>query len=230
MIEASAVLRLKDEAEWLPKCVESIQGIFSEILLCTQGKSIDETEQICKDLADGNQIKHHHFEFESRPNGPGHSNQPYDKHSRAFFYNWCFDKASTKWVCKWDGDMIAMDNAEKYLQQAIEADIALKFKGVDVVVDLYHIGEREFCAPEIRLYKNSSASYDNGPRSESLRYLGTHMQIHEPLFIHTKWAKGEYSQTKAWPKNWKDIPHFQNIYNRRLAKKKHKYTLPLCLR
>ena len=46
--DITAVIRLSNEAEWLPKCLESIIDIFDEILLCTQGAQKDNTIEICK--------------------------------------------------------------------------------------------------------------------------------------------------------------------------------------
>jgi glycosyltransferase involved in cell wall biosynthesis len=232
MNSVTGVLRLSNEEEWLPKCLESILDIFDEILLCTQGVQKDNTIEICKAWSSKHdKAKYCHYEYESRPNGPGHNKQPYDKYSRAYFYNWCFNKASCEWVCKWDGDMIAMDTCKNWFKKAIENNACLSFPGVDVVKDVYHIGDREFCAAEVRLYKK--ANYINGANSEAIDRGTLHphkiMKTNEPLFIHTKWAKSEYAQTQAWPKGWKNNPHFKKIYERSIATKLHNRKLPKCL-
>ena len=233
MNDITAVIRLSNEAEWLPKCLESIIDIFDEILLCTQGAQKDNTIEICKEWSSKyDKVKYYHYEHKSRPNGPGHDKQPYDKYSRAWFYNWCFDKASCEWVCKWDGDMIAMDNCKTYFNKAIEKNICLRFPGVDVVKDIYHIGDREFCASETRLYKK--ATYINGKASEAIDQNTLlprkTIKVNEPLFIHTKWAKSNHGFVDAsWPKDWKNNLHFQRIYERRIARKEHKWKLPKCL-
>jgi len=233
MNSVTGVLRLSNEEEWLPKCLESILNIFDEILLCTQGVQKDNTIEICKAWSSKHdKVKYYHYEHESRPNGPGHDNQPYDKYSRAWFYNWCFDKASCEWVCKWDGDMIAMDTCKSWFKKAIKDNACLCFSGIDVVKDIYHVGDREFCATEIRLYKR--ANYINGKNSEAkepstLRPYKI-IETDEPLFIHTKWAKSNHGFVDAsWPKDWKNNPHFQKIYERRIARKEHKWNLPKCL-
>lgn len=223
----TAVLRLKDEAEWLDLCLKTISPVFEEIVLATQGEQKDNTIEICEEWASKHvHIRHVHYEYDSRPNGPGHDQQPYDKYSRAFFYNWAFSYANCPWVCKWDGDMLALPNLKKYLDKAVAKNACLKFQGVDVVGDLFHIGDREFCASEIRLYKNGQ--YVNGSHSEKLdlRTPDKVIDVEAPLFIHTKWAKSEYSQTKAWPYNWKEIPHFQKIHLRGKRKRKHAYKIP----
>lgn len=229
----SGVLRLSNESEWLNKCLESILDLFDEILLCTQGEQEDNTIEICKEWSSKfvDKIHHHHYEHKSRPNGPGHNSQPYDIYARSYFYNWCFKKATCEWVCKWDGDMIAMDNCKDYFTKAIKHNASFRFPGIDVVEDIYHVGDREFCASEIRLYK--SAIYTNGKNSEALNLNTLRPQrvisANTPLFIHTKWAKSEYAQTQAWPKDWKNIEHFKRIYERRNSKRKHNYELPKCL-
>ena len=231
--DITAVIRLSNEAEWLPKCLESIIDIFDEILLCTQGAQKDNTIEICKEWSSKyDKVKYYHYEHKSRPNGPGHDKQPYDKYSRAWFYNWCFDKASCEWVCKWDGDMIAMDNCKTYFNKAIEKNTCLRFPGVDVVKDIYHIGDREFCACEVRLYK--TANYINGVNSECIDYKTLIPSTIRPMcwgpaFIHTKWAKSEYSSMQDWPEQWHGVPHFEKIYKRRKPTKKHNWKLPACL-
>lgn len=222
----SAVLRLKDEAEWLDLCLHTIFPIFSEIVLVTQGSQQDNTVEICKNWNTFEKVKYFHYEYDSRPNGPGHNNQPYDKYSRAFFYNWSFEKATKEWVCKWDGDMLALPSCEKYFYQALIENKSLDFKGVDVVQDLYHIGDREFCASEKRLYK--TGQYVNGSHSETLsnRKPSGSIRVEEPLYIHTKWAKSVRSATKAWPEDWSTSQHFKNIWKRRVPVKKHSYKIP----
>lgn len=223
--KVTAVLRLKNEAEWLRQCLKSIENLFDEILLCTQGKQTDSTIFICKLHTHKNpkKFKHFHYEFDSRPNGPNHFDQPMDQFSRAYFYNWCFRKAKNEWVCKWDGDMIALPSLKNKMKDAVKNNYALKFKGIDVVKDLYHIGQREFCASEIRLYQKGR--YVIGKFSESLilNKPTAIKEIDEPLFVHTKWLKSKESITKAWPHNWEDIPHFQNIWKRIQPVSKHKW-------
>ena len=234
MNDITAVIRLSNEAEWLPKCLESIINIFDEILLCTQGVQKDNTIEICKEWCSKyDKIKYYHYEHKSRPNGPGHFKQPYDKYARAYFYNWCFSKATCEWVCKWDGDMIAMDDCGKHMKNAIQNNHSFEFYGVNVVEDLYHINHNtEFCVSEVRLYK--TANYINGSHTECIDYKTlTPSTIRRmcwgPSFIHTKWAKKHYSSTQAWPSDWKKHPHWQRIFERSTATKRHNWKLPKCL-
>jgi glycosyltransferase involved in cell wall biosynthesis len=229
MLPVSAVIRLKDEAEWLPYCLESIQNHFAEIILVTQGAQSDKTPKICIDAEKKfGHIRYYHYEYECWPNGPGFEKYPMRFENRAFFYNWAFSKATNPWVCKWDGDMIAMDGFEKVFQRSIKSQKALKFHGVNVVRDVYHVGENPFCAAEPRLYKNGY--YTSGSHSEKLVVLDEIHSEQKPLFIHTKWAKSQESITKAWPKNWATSTHFQNLWKRYIPKTEHQYELPLCIR
>ena len=62
MNDITAVIRLSNEAEWLPKCLESIIDIFDEILLCTQGAQKDNTIEICKEWSSKyDKVKYYHF-------------------------------------------------------------------------------------------------------------------------------------------------------------------------
>ena len=235
MNDITSVIRLSNEAEWLPKCLESIIDIFDEILLCTQGVQKDNTIEICKEWCSKyDKIKYYHYKHKGRPNGPGHYKQPYDKYARAWFYNWCFKKATCEWVCKWDGDMIAMDDCGKRMKAAILKRIkrSYKFYGVNVVKDIYHVADPEYCVNEVRLYK--SANYIMGPCSECIDFktlipseIGNLPR--GPAFIHTKWAKPEYSSTQAWPSDWKKDPHWQKMYKKSIPKRRHNHKLPKCL-
>ena len=62
--DITAVIRLSNEAEWLPKCLESIIDIFDEILLCTQGAQKDNTIEICKEWSSKyDKVKYYHFVY-----------------------------------------------------------------------------------------------------------------------------------------------------------------------
>ena len=226
----SAILRLKNERAHLEMCLKSIEPIFDEIILCVQGQQQDDTIDICKSFVQFNSDKYRYFSYalDSRPNGPGHSNQAYDEYSRAYFYNWCFSKARLPWVCKWDGDMIAMNNCKSMFNKAISKDVALKFRGINVAGDFLHLSESQpFCASEVRLYK--SGQYINGPLSEKLLLEAPRaiLEISEPLFNHTKCLKEDFAFTAAWPKDWRQHDHFRQIFDRRNSTKtKHNYTLP----
>jgi len=231
MNKISAVIRLKDEGEWLDTCLQSIVDVFDEIILCTQGDQKDDTIDICQRWIKKtpNRIYHHHYEFNSRPNGPGHKKQPYDKFARSYFYNWSFAKASAdNWKCKWDGDMIAIDGLKDQFQDAMSRNMAFKFYGIDLVGDIHHCGQRKYCASEIRLFREGE--YINGDKSEMMKRISLRprrvLECPDPLFFHTKWLKEEYSRTNAWPRNWKEINHFVHIAKRSIPHHKHNFTLP----
>jgi len=227
----SAVLRLKNEAEWLDRCIQSIDSIFDEIVLCTQGEQSDNTIDICEKWQSVNSAKyrHFHYEFDSRTNGPGHADQPMDKFNRAYFYRWCFDKARGAWMCKWDGDMIATSDCKLAFAYAISQGCALNFKGIELAGDIYHTSDRPYCASETRLFKQ--CAFETGLNSEKFVLIEPSKVFifPEPLFFHTKWLKSEESYSVAWPNNWRDIPHFQKILKRSRPTRTHGYPIPQCM-
>lgn len=236
--DCTAVIRLKDEVEWLNKSVDSIVEVFGSILLCTQGEQSDATDEWCARWAEEwEHISHLHYPHEVVPNGPDYASRCVgvpSENTRHHFYNWCFAAAGTPWVCKWDGDMIACDNLQEVLESRMDdTTYAIKFLGVDLAGDLLHVGEREFCATEPRLYRNDKrTAYVAGSHCEQIMLPSQSVVswVTEPLFFHTKWLKSEYSITKAWPDNWKEIPHFQKLWERKQPVKTHGRLLPECLR
>lgn len=208
----SMLLRLKNEEEWIEPCIKSIEWA-DEIVCCLQN-STDRTEEILKDLG----ITPYYYNRDSRPNGPGHNNQPYDVYNRAYFYNWSLSKTTKKHVVKWDGDMVAMD----WLQEELILPYDLiKFHGVDIITDedgrYYVRPERKYCAAEFRFFKvNNDKHWKTGVYCEQFVYEGARSAhcIREPAFLHFKWSKNKESATTAWPSNWRDVHHFRELIKR----------------
>ena len=64
----SAMLRLKNEEEWIRPCLLSIQGWFEELAVFLQN-STDRTEAIIREM-NLPQVRIYHYPFDSFPNGP----------------------------------------------------------------------------------------------------------------------------------------------------------------
>lgn len=220
----SAMVRLKNEAEWIKDSLLSIATLFDEID-CFLQPCDDETEQIILNLGLEN-VRVFNYPFDSLPNGDGYMQQ--DKHSvrsRTYFYNWCLSKTRRTWVTKWDGDMVAADYYGVFRDLTDKYDVVYE-KGTDIVGEqLAHVGRRRFTGSEPRHFRVTDRTfYKNGKRCETfslkrnkllnLFQKERYYVIEEPTYLHFKWAKSVQSAQKAWPENWQSLPHFQKIAKR----------------
>lgn len=199
----SAMVRLKEEAEYVIRSLESIL-FCDEIVICLQGEQTDGTDVLVKEWAKGrDNIFVYEYPFDSLPNGPGHDKQPKGSvYERAYFYNWCLSKTTRSHVLKWDGDMVAVKGIENYLK----GDLA-SIKGKHV----YKSGKsREVVFGSCYFRVTPETYYITGPKCEDLTIRKAPV-VGGLSFIHYKWLKSEASITKAWPKNWREIEHFRNL-------------------
>ena len=114
---------------------------------------------------------------------------------------------------KWDGDMVAMPACGRRIRELLERSNVIRFRGIDLV-NGNMIGERKFAAMDPRVFRVGPGTfYETGPMCERLTVNGG-IDIEEPLYRHYKWSKSIESAQKAWPANWQDLPHFQQIMKR----------------
>lgn len=216
----SAMIRLKNEEEWIRLCLLSIKDWFDEIIVTLQN-STDRTEEIIREM-NLPHLKTYHYPFDSFPNGPGHDAYPLDSvHTRAYYYNWSLAKTTRQWVCKWDGDMVALDWLGERIRELMKSCDIIRIHGVDIVGEgLRHVGDNSLTGSEprfFRVYRNTF--YYSGERSEVFsnprrRYPGVrikYLALEKSAFLHFKWAKSFESAIKAWPKNWRETLHFQGL-------------------
>ena len=112
----SAMLRIKDEEEFIKPCLLSIKDFFDEVVIGLNNCS-DSTPQIIKELHLPN-VTCFEYPFKLHHNGPGHNTIPENSvHDNAYFYNWVLSKTNYSYVCKWDGDMVALPNVDKKLKE-----------------------------------------------------------------------------------------------------------------
>ena len=226
------MLRVKNEQQWIGPCIESIVDWFDEIVVCLQNCT-DKTETILESF-NNKKIRIYHYHHDSWPNGEGYNKQDASHHrSRTYFYNWCLKRTSMTHVCKWDGDMVAMD----WLGDTVHAHIRdgsdiIRIHGVDIVgKDLRHVGAHKYCASEPRFFRvRPTTRYVNGRLCEKITGIhGDETIIHAPAFLHFKWAKPLDVATQAWPANWQDSPHFQNLIKRVNPVETYNGEYPKCL-
>jgi hypothetical protein len=220
----SAMLRVKNEQQSIAWCLQSIFSIFDEIVVALQN-STDDTERIIRDLRMPN-VRLLHYPFDSHPNGPGHDSHPADSvYSRSYFYNWTLAQTTRQWACKWDGDMVAMDDFAANLRPAVtEADV-VSFHGVNLAgARLDRYAARKFTATEPRLFRvMESTFYYPGRTCEVFTYPTAgklfasqpRVEVLEnPAFVHLKWIKPENVITQAWPADWPSHRHFRDLIKR----------------
>lgn len=231
----SAMLRVKNEEEFLPFCLESITEWFDEIVIIDQC-SHDKTLDVARIFGNTEKTKIFSYPHESRPNGAGFDQQPYDIHNRAFFYNWCLEKTTTQWVCKWDGDMVAMDGLGELIRGIIATDSpkAISICGVDIVQwkdGKFFTGKNTLVGPEKRFFKVEEGKqyWTTGLYCEKLNLDVFTAAIVNPAFLHFKWCKPLEKATQAWPANWEKDRHFNNIIARRYVAAEYKGRIPRCL-
>lgn len=212
----SAMLRLKNEAEFIRPCVLSILDLFDEVVCCMQN-STDGTEAILRSI-NSPKIKIYGYPFDSLPNGPGHGRQPRGSvYERAYFYNWCLAHTTREWVSKWDGDMVALPWL-KEIRKMMPGYDAIKFPGVNIVqINPYLTSKHQPEAPtDFRFFRARGAYYETGAHSERLILPDDYrvMKIQMPGYLHFKFCKNKESQRAAWPDKWRDMEHFRRIVDR----------------
>lgn len=159
------------------------------------------------------------YPFDSYPLGPGHDACPADSvYSSAYYYNWALSQTTRTHVCKWDGDMVAMDWLGGKVRGLIGAGVdRITLQGIDIVSDdLRYVGSPPKC-PTDGVYRVSAETwYEQGPLTQQLRGIGAGHAIARPAFLHFKWARKPLSSaTKQWPKGWERMPYFQKMLKKR---------------
>ena len=224
----SAMIRAKDELEYLEYAVASIIDWMDEIVICVQtgigaGVPIDLDPTLImafmiKEQYPG-KIKVFSYPFNSFPNGPGHDKQSRNSvYERAYFYNWCLSKTNHEYVCKWDGDMIALDGVGETIRARMEDYHLIYLTGAEMV-SWTNQSVNPYTACEPRIFKvEDHTYYITGAYCE--QFTHNFNPVNQKIlsghqFKHFKWAKSESSITKAWPENWRDISHFQELMDRK---------------
>lgn len=228
----SAMIRVKDEAEYLPYALRSIYPWVDEIIIAVQGEQSDQTWTIAQAWAELDKVATYHYPHDSYPNGPGHDQHPYDERARAYFYNWTMDKTTCRHVIKWDGDMVAFDETGRRIHEALGYNDFVRFDGVEIVsTEPYQVpASHPRTAAETRVFPADRCYYVTGPYCEVLTGPPPHeaqYTTREPMYLHFKYCKKNWTQ--AWPDNWREMPHFTRLMQRAKPGRKYKGPMPKCL-
>ena len=234
----SAMLRVGNEEEWIGPCLESILEFFDEIVVTIDCD--DQTLEIIETF-DSPKIEVYEYPFDINPNGPGHDENPADSvHDRAYYYNWSLSKTTKTHVSKWDADMLMLPEyeTEEFRQTVLDNNV-IKMSGWEVVDPKFEwvSANNPTTGKEVRFFRvTPRLHYEQGELCENFTYpepgeilekpilsayrlwnIVSRNEIHvdEPTYLHTKHIKS--SDKQAWPDNWEEIDHFQEIDERKTA-------------
>ncbi len=162
-IRLSVILITKNEAERLPRCLESVRAIADEIVVLDSG-STDATLEIARRYTD---------KVYSRPDWPGFGPQK----------NRALDMASGDWVLSLDADEWLTPELATEIQTALQAPVA----------EVYEIPRlSSFCGRPMRhsgwwpdhvarLFKRGAARFSDDLVHERLVFKGTAVELKNPL-------------------------------------------------
>lgn len=201
----SAMLRVKNEEEYLREAVLSIIALVEEVVII-DNNSTDATPQIIADLAVQFPEKIRRFNYPYQVARYGEENQRLGstregRNSPALlknFYNWCVNKCRHPFILKWDGDTIATKAFAEALQAfRYSPKQALWITGANLHPERTHLIEgKPYEEIEPRLFFRRLAYYDNSlGYCETLRspYIGKFIEysefFREPAYIHMKFCK-----------------------------------------
>jgi glycosyltransferase involved in cell wall biosynthesis len=212
----SAMIRIKNEEEFILPSIQSVLGFFDEIIVTLNG-SEDNTENIIRNI-NSDKIKIYQYPFKMHHNGPGHRDIPEDSiHDLAYYYNWSLSLTSRSFVCKWDGDMIATPNMVADLSNYKKFGKTF-FHGINLSGDhISHFSPDLVATFEPRVFKVCPESYYiQGDFCEVLNnYSSSESKIDKRCYLHFKNCKRIETATQVWPDNWMDVPHFKRLNERR---------------
>jgi hypothetical protein len=143
----SAMVRVKDEEEFLYPAIKSIVDHVEEVVV-VDNLSSDRTPQIIAALKQEypDKLSCHMYPYNIRRQGRENWELAVSRRGRqsphlsSTYYNWCLRKCSMPYILKWDGDMIATAELAPVLQAWRQCSAAaLAFSGVNVHPDRRHL-------------------------------------------------------------------------------------------
>jgi hypothetical protein len=185
----SAILRCKNEEEYIAASILSAYRVFDEFIVVLNN-STDRTRDILTDLVRSYpKIQVHDYHQECSPAGVGYLEKVRQNpvSSLAAYYNWSFALSRFSHVCKWDGDMIALPTLSHIRSLLPQHDVIL-FDGFDAVGE--HTTE-----PEARIFRYDAtrAKYIDWDLYEVLKHDYSNCRtIEEKCYLHMKLVKKEW--------------------------------------
>ena len=225
-IGLSAVMRCKNEEEYVVASIMSIYRIFDEIVVILNN-STDRTRALIEGLIrDHSKIRLLEYSNECSPIGLGYYERVLAKPeiSLAKYYNWCLEQTTFSHVCKWDGDMIAIPVFEQ-VRTLIKSSDVVMFDGYDV------LGERTTdLEPRIFKFDLAHARYvdwdlyevlehDYAKVSQVTQKCYVHMKLVKKDWINRRWSNPNLLATRSAPETGAPASKFSlTAWIRRIAK------------
>lgn len=211
----SAMLRVKNEETWIVPCLESLFPFCDEVVVVLNACT-DRTPELVARYAD--RVTIYEYPFAIHPMGPGHDACPNESvHASAYFYRYALSKTTRSHVLKWDGDMVAMDGLGEKLRTLMQqGHDRIKLWGTDLVGENFrHVGAQDRTPTDGVVKVTPETTWIQGPLTQTFRCPLPITATVREAFLHFKWAKPFASAVVQWPENWREIPHFQRIAQRR---------------
>ena len=120
----SALVRVKDEGQKILHCLRSIYELFHEIIL-VDNASQDQTQKIVAEFIQREdacgKVKRFYYPFKLSRFGPEHNlTDENSVHSAVYFSNWALSQCRSRYICKWDGDMVLRKEARVPFQRLLD--------------------------------------------------------------------------------------------------------------
>ena len=202
----SAMLRVRNEQEYLASAVHSIADLVDEIVI-VDNLSDDATPQIIADLRATYGDKVRAFEYPHRIARYGAetvelASTGAGRRSPSFlpnYYNWCVAKCQFAYILKWDGDTVALPALAVALHEFRQSrSQALWYTGINLHESRRNlIKGRPYEGHEPRLFYRRFARYNHSPGMNVETLWSPYLMMFpefseylaEPLYAHFKFCK-----------------------------------------
>lgn len=118
----SAMLRIKNEATKIERCILSIHDLFDEVIVVNNG-STDDTRALVEGLIASGRcpgVRLFDYPFVLSRCGAENADTAGDSvHSLTYYSNWSISHCSRRWVFKWDGDMFLPSAMREPMRRAL---------------------------------------------------------------------------------------------------------------
>lgn len=144
----SAMLRLRNEEEYLEAAVRSIVEVVDEVVLI-DNRSTDRTPEVMAALRSAfpDRVTVHRYGHEVARQGVEswrlvEASRGRSPRLLAEYYNWCLRRCTCPYALKWDGDMIALQGLrDRILRWKIDGRPILIMRGANIYPDLRHLAD-----------------------------------------------------------------------------------------
>ena len=196
----TAMVRVKNEAQFLAPSILSIHGLVDEIII-VDNQSTDATPEIIAALARtiGPKLKSYSYAYEVTRVGSEFSelyqSDPGSPRLLSNYYNWCLARCSMPFIMKWDGDMIALKEFAEGLGRFRKSPcLQFDFGGHNLSSDRKNLltwaaGIEPRVFPKI-FFKFGSGSY-GGEQLEGWVKPRNILHVEKPLYAHMKYCKAD---------------------------------------